>query len=92
MALHVALDFLTFHGSAALHIAGDALAAADTIAAVDGAVDASAASKIIAAVDGAIDIPATGDVVPALPDIAVDVIAFNISMTNNISINTRVAV
>ena len=76
MALHVALDFLTFHGSAALHIAGDALAAADTIAAVDGAVD----------------IPATGDVVPALPDIAVDVIAFNISMTNNISINTRVAV
>lgn len=107
MALHVALDFLTFHVSAALHIAGNALAAADIIAAVDGAVDASAASKIIAAVHAAVDIPATGDIVPALPDIAVelltcdvsvsrhiavDVVAFNIPVTNNISINARVAV
>ena len=92
LALHAALDLFTFHVSAALHIAGDVIPAADIVPAVDRTADASGTGDVIPAVDIAGDIPDAGDVVPALPDIAVDLLTFDVSVPRNIAVDVGVAV
>ena len=98
MAFHVALNFPAFDIAAAVHIAFNAFSASHIIPTADAAgniittshivsamnctVDFSCTREILTAANTAVDISGAGDIAAALFDIAVDVVAFNIIMTN----------